>query len=145
MVKPNVNSEVQVPAGTPSGTLFVCVRGTYGKVVSKVTKRPVSLADCACGYWTNKCLNQADASRCEWLMAHSAGKILGVWKIDRSKGDRGWLPSEKVKKTTWPEDSRTDAPSSACFLIPDAEMERRFVNKTVRLGRAYNPLRGYFA
>ena len=143
MVYPEVGTQVQVPEDTPNGTLFVCVAGTYGrKQRSNVTGECVSLEDCACGYWKIQHLSQAHAGDCEWLMAHCDGKIKGVWKIDRQKG---WLPAADVRKQTWPEDQRTDYPSSACYLTPvSQEVWDRFVGKDVRLGRCWNPLRGYF-
>jgi len=143
MVRPQVKSEVTVPNGTPSGTLFVCVSGTFGKKIqSKVTKAPVSLEDCARGYWKDQHLSQAHADECDWLMAHCGGEIKGVWKIDRKKG---WRPMAQVPKSTWPEDRRVDYPSSACDLIPvDDSTWNRFVGKCVRLGHCWNPLRAYF-
>lgn len=51
MVYPNVKDTVEVPEGTPSGTLFVCVDKTFGKgIVDDTTKKPVSIEDCARGY-----------------------------------------------------------------------------------------------
>ena len=147
MVYPNVRTDVQVPAGTPNGTLFICVAQTYGiGIKSKITKKLVSLEDCARGYWRNWNLSQAHADKCEWLMAHCGGEIQGVWKIDRTKGNNGWLPAKQVPKPTWPEDSRNNASNaSACHLIPvDGQMRQNFVGKAVHLGRAFNPLRGYF-
>ena len=38
MVYPNIKDPVEVPEGTPSGTLFVCVDNTFGKgIVDSMT------------------------------------------------------------------------------------------------------------
>lgn len=140
-VYPQVPSQVVVPKTTPSGSLFVYVGGTWGNhQKSSITGQRVSLEDCARGYWNQANLSQARAEECDYLIAHYDGKICGVWKIDRKKG---WMTSAQLKKSTWPEDYRTN--SLACDLIPvdDPELEG-LKGQSVHLGRSLNPLRGYF-
>ena len=146
MVCPNVSNKVSVPKGTPNGTLFVSVDGTYGKrYCDPQTGKRVSLDDCARGYWTDANLAAAHADDCEWLMARQGGKIVGVWKINRTKGKYGWMIPSATPKKTWPSDNPVDYPRSGCELIPvDADVEKQFLGKQVHLGRNYNSLRGYF-
>lgn len=142
MVYPNIKDPVEVPEGTPSGTLFVCVDNTFGKgIVDSMTKKPVSIEDCARGYWTRANLAAAHADQCDWLMARLHGKIEGVWKIDRQKG---WMDSSATPKKTWPSDRPKDCPRAGCELISDEEMAQKFIGRDVHLGRCPNTLRGYF-
>lgn len=143
MVYPNVRDMVTVLNGTPNGTLFVSVDGTYGKkIVDPTTRQLVSLEDCARGYWTQANLAAAHGYDCDWIMARLRGKIVGVWKINRKKG---WMDPSNTPKSTWPSDRPKDRPRSGCELIPvDKEVWNRFVGKEVHLGRNQNSLRGYF-
>lgn len=140
---PESSTKIEVPAGTPNGTLFVCVLKTWGKQIkSTVTGYRVSLEDCSRGYWMSGCVSQSRAENCDYLMAHYAGEIRGMWKIDRKKG---WRIATQSPKKTWPEDVLNRPDGYACELIPvDAEMSKKFVGQTIHLGRAFNPLRGYF-
>lgn len=146
MIKPASHNvyNVEVPVGTPSGTLFACVTKTYGeKLKSKVTGKLIDLEDCARGYWTAQHLSAADAESCEWLMAHHHGKVCGIWKIDLKKG---WVGQAQSPKRSWPEDQPEEPPHRfACELLPvSRETWDRFVGKAVRLGRAFGSVRGYF-
>lgn len=138
MVYPKVKSGVDVPMGTPNGTLFVSVDGTWEN-----PKLPgVTLEDCARGYWTRANLAAAKADRCEWLMARKKGKIVGVWKINTKKG---WMDPWVTPKKSWPSDMPKDRPRGGCELIPvGEEMWKKFVGERVHLGRAHNTLRGCF-
>lgn len=140
MVYPNVSDEVSVPKGTPNGTLFVSVDGTWKKKGC-----PATLVDCARGYWTDANLAAAHAEDCEWLMARQGGKIVGVWKINRNKGKNGWMLPSATPKKTWPNDKPVDYPRSGCELIPVEEsIKKRFIGEPIHLGRCRNSLRGYF-
>lgn len=144
MVYPQISGSVAVPNGTPNGTLFVSVNKTYGKkIVEPLTNIPVSLEDCARGYWTVQNLSASRGPECEWLMATTNGCIVGVWRIDREKG---WMNPTNTPKKTWPSDTPTTYPSRrGCVLIDVDEMtKQRFVGAQVHLGRCPNPLRGYF-
>lgn len=142
MVYPKVKDEVSVPAGTPNGTLFVCVDETFGKgIVDPATKKHVLLEDCARGYWTRANLDAAHADQCDWLMARLHGKIKGVWRINRKKG---WMDPAVTPKKTWPSDKPKDRPRGGCEVIADEEMEKKFLGCEVHLGRCPNSLRGYF-
>lgn len=143
MLFPNSPSAIDVPKGTPNGTLFVCVGQTWGKQIkSKMTGQCVSLEDCARGYWKQMSITQSHANDCDYLMAHYAGEIRGVWKINRKKG---WRIATQMPKKTWPEDVSIRPDGYACELIPvDAEISKKFVGKTIHLGRTFSPLRGYF-
>ena len=137
MTYPVTKDKVKVPEGTPNGTLFVSVDGTW-----KVKGNPSSLEDCARGYWPVKNLKAAHAYDCDWLMARKHGRIVGVWKIDKKKG---WMDSSETPKKSWPEDKPTDIPRNGCELIPvDSKIEAKFIGQAVNLGRCHNSLRGYF-
>ena len=136
VVYPKVSDPVEVPDGTPSGTLFVSVDGTYKK-----NGCPANLEDCARGYWTVANLEAAHAYNCDWLMSRKNGKINGVWRIDRKKG---WMDPSATPKVTWPSDQPKDRPRLGCELIKDEKMEKLFIGQVVHLGRCYNSLRGYF-
>ena len=150
MLYPNVNGAT-VPPGIPSGTLFVSVRKTW-QANNPVVPPNVSLEDCARGYWTVRCLTEAHADQCEYLMAQKKGVIVGAWKIDRTKGVNGWMEPMLTPKKTWPNDClQHPIPSDRrgcelkanCELIADVNLNQ-FVGQRVRVGRHFNPLRGYF-
>ena len=147
MFYPNVNGAT-VPPGIPSGTLFVSVGQTW-QTHNPTVPPNVSLEDCARGYWTVRCLTEAHADQCEYLMAQKKGVIVGAWKINRA---RGWMEPTLTPKVTWPEDCRQHPiPSNRrgcelkanCELIADVNLNQ-FVGQRVRVGRHFNPLRGYF-
>lgn len=141
---PSTSTAVHVPAGTPSGTLFVDVGKTCGKgLVDPNTNLPVSLEDCARGFWKNTHLAGAHASQCDWLVARMNGIIQGVWKIDRKIG---WqLPTVSPIPTRI---GNSDTTRSVCVLLPDDEevedVRKKLVGSRVHLGRNHNSLRGYF-
>lgn len=138
-VYPNVSDEVSIPDGTPSGTLFVSVDGTFNK-----SGCPGNLDDCARGYWTKANLAAAHAYDCEYIMARLHGKIVGVWKIDRKKGNQGWMDPALTPKVTFPSDKPKDYPREGCELIDvEKTMWNKFVGQSVHLGRCPNSLRGY--
>ena len=137
MVYPQVSDNVVVPEGTPNGTLFVSVDGTWKK-----KGIPANLEDCARGYWTVANLAASHGKDCDWLMARKGGKIVGVWKIDRKKD---WMIPPATPKATWPDDKPKDHPRLGCELISvNEEIKDRFIGKIVHLGRCPNSLRGYF-
>ena len=134
---PVTKDKVRVPEGTPDGTLFVSVDGTW-----KVKGNPYSLEDCARGYWTEKNLKSSHGYDCDWLMARKRGRIVGVWKINRKKG---WMVPSATPKKSWPDDKPTDQPRNGCELIVvDEETAEKFIGQEVHLGRSHNSLRGYF-
>ena len=144
MVYPTVKDPVSVPSGTPDKTLFVSVDNTFGiGLKDPKTKQTVSLEDCARGYWTEQNLAASHGYDCDWLMARLHGRIVGIWRINRTKG---WMMPSATPKTTWPNDKPASQPSRrGCELIPvDEETWKQFVNKEVHLGRNQNSLRGYF-
>ena len=147
-VYPNVNTTVEVPKGTPNGTLFVDVGKTYGVgICDPATGKRVSLEDCARGYWKIQNLSQAHASRCNWIVARIKGRIKGVWKIDTKFG---WKDSSLEAKPTWPSDQpfKQGEKREICRVLPDdaetVELRAKLIDKPVHLGRCFNTLRGYF-
>ncbi len=142
MVYPIVNSRVSVPEGTPNGTLFVSVDGTFG-IEPKESSQKASLEDCARGYWSVENLRAAHGEECSWLMARKGGKIIGVWRIDTT---RGWMEPEASKKKTWPGDQPVPPPPRLGCDLKDVDEPTRnqFIGQVVHLGRCPNSLRGYF-
>ena len=144
MIYPKISDPVSVPNGTPDKTLFVSVDKTFGVgLKDPKTKQTVSLEDCARGYWKEQNLAAARGYDCDWLMARLHGRIVGVWKIDRTKG---WMMPSVTPKSTWPSDKPVPPPSRrGCELIHvDDATQKKFLNKEVHLGRCQNSLRGYF-
>jgi hypothetical protein len=148
VVYPKVNTTVEVPKGTPNGTLFVDVGKTYGVgICDPATGKRVSLEDCARGYWTSSNLSQAHASKCSWLVARIKGRIKGVWKIDQKFG---WKDSSIEAKPTFSSDQpfKRGEKRDICRVLPDdsetIELRAKLIDKPVYLGRAFNSLRGYF-
>ena len=149
MVYPQVNDPVSIPCGTPNGTLFVPVNRTYGEQkTDPLTRKRISLEDCARGYWREANLTASRGFNCDWLMATSFGRIVGVWKIDKYYG---WLEPKLTPKATWPGDpsiypnNNQGLSRRGCILIPvDKATWDKFVGQEVCLGRNPNPLRGYF-
>lgn len=137
-VYPNVSDRVEVPRGTPNGTLFVSVDETYQN-----PRLPgVSLEDCARGYWTERNLAASHAEECDYLMARKHGRIVGAWRIDRKTG---WLDPAKTPKRTWPQDRPlSPPPRKGCLVIEDEPRLGSFIGQPVRLGRCPCTLRGYF-
>ena len=146
MVYPQVTNTVLVPDKTPNGTLFVSIAKCYEIEPRENPGHPASLEDCARGYWSIRNLHAARGEDCCWLMAHRDGRILGVWIIDRSKGQNGWMNPSDTPKETWPNDRPgPESQRVGCELIPvDDQTWNRFYNKEVHLGRTPNPMRGYF-
>lgn len=135
MLYPRVKNEVEIPAETPDGTLFVSVAESFGKVAG------ASLEDCARGYWTVRHMKAAHGFDCKYLVARRNGVIEGVWKIDLKKG---WMKPEDTPKKTWPDDRPKGKDCVGCGLIRDEKLESKLVGKRVKLGACPNHLRGYF-
>ena len=97
-------------------TILVCVSRTWGiGKVSTVTKKRISLVDCSRGYW--RIVGSKKAPQCECLMAVSKGEIVGVWEIDKTKGNNGWMKPAQTPKRTWPEDKGADCPRIGCEFV----------------------------
>lgn len=119
-------------------TILVCVSKTWGVgKVSTVTKKRISLVDCSRGYW--RIVGSKKAPQCECLMAVSNGEIVGVWEIDKTKGNNGWMKPAQTPKKTWPEDCGLGCPRLGCELISPnrespviTEMRRKFRNLCVQ-------------
>lgn len=119
-------------------TILVCVSKTWGiGKISTVTKKRISLEDCSRGYW--RIVGSKKAPQCECLMAVSEGEIVGVWEIDKTKGNNGWMRPAQTPKKTWPEDRGLGCPRLGCELISPsrespviAEMRRKFRNMRVQ-------------
>lgn len=145
MVYPRITrDEVLIPSCVPSGTLFVSVIKTHDKKKDGNPPKFVSLEDCARGYWTERNLLAAHAYECDYLVAQVHGEIVGAWRIDRTKGDCGWVDSQATPKKTWPSDRPVAQNRKGCELIADEALLKNLRGKRVHLGRSGNTLRGYF-
>ena len=92
MVYPQVSDKIDVPGGTPNGTLFVSVDGTWKK-----KGMPANLEDCARGYWTEANLAASHGEDCDWLMDEEIkdrfiGKIVYLGRCPNSL--RGYFASK---------------------------------------------------
>lgn len=149
MVYPHITKdEVIIPTEVPSGTLFVSVACSYGKKRDKDGNplKQVSLEDCARGYWTLANLKSAHAFECDYLVAHVHGKIVGAWRIDHKRGDRGWMDPQSTPKKTWTSDCPAEPPKrKGCELFEELSLVEKLLGKRVKLGRCGNTLRGYFS
>jgi len=97
-------------------TIFACVSRTWGVGIRSASlKKPVSLEDCARGYW--RVVNSVKARQCECLMAVCRGEIVGVWEIDTHKG---WMAPALTPKKTWPEDKGDGHPRLGCEFVSAA-------------------------
>jgi hypothetical protein len=142
-VCPRVKDNVIVPDGVPNGTLFVCVTDTYGNGLKNPRNgKLVSLEDCARGFWWEANLLASHYMNCQWLAAHSKGKILGIWKIDQ------WSPMTEETVVALNRGDPIKPKRLYCSLkFNDAEVQKvqsLVVGKNVKLGRCPNPLRGFF-
>ena len=132
-VYPKVSDVISIPKGIPSGTLFVEITAS-GRIVDSITNRHPNPEDRARGYWTVPNLKAAHADQCDWLMAREHGRIVGVWKIDRTKG---WRDMRLTPKKTWPTDVADGRPRMGCDLIATEEyaslIGTRFILEDVQI------------
>lgn len=108
--------------------------------VGKYKKPGRSLEDISRGYW--RVGNSRRAQACKWLVAVNAGIVEGIWQIDKTKGNGGWMLPRAIPKVTWPEDKGDDVPNRrGCELLPmSPEISKKFLKKNIAsIRRLYFP------
>lgn len=109
-------------------TIGVVINDIYDANISEGTNCP--LKEMARGCWPVG--NSLRARACEYLVASANGKLVGAWRIDKTKGKGGWMPPNQSPRKGLPpklEAARKKTPDPfsskrrVCELIdlPDAE------------------------